>query len=54
MLMNTLIEVINMKDKYFKPFVEVILINDEDVIRTSNNGGESISTGEDELPVMPF
>ena len=42
-----------MKDKYLKPFVEVILMYDEDII-TGSNGGESIQTSEDEVPVIPF
>ena len=41
-----------MKDKYLKPFVEIVLMYDEDIITGSN--GESIQTSEDELPVMPF
>ena len=49
---NTLIEVTNMKEKYTKPFIEVIFLK-EDIITESNPGG-SVGGGEDELPVMPF
>ena len=52
-LIHTLIKVISMKDRYLKPFVEVILMSDEDIITGSNNGGD-MQTSEDELPVMPF
>ena len=53
-LMNILTEVMDMKDKYLKPFIEVVLMDEEDVIRTSENNGDIIQTSEDELPPMPF
>ena len=50
-----------MKVEYFRPFIEVILIDEEDIITGSNdggdgggNGGGNLGGGEDELPVMPF
>ena len=42
--------------QYFKPFLEVLLIED-DIVTVSNdggNGGGDLGGGEDELPVMPF
>ena len=51
--MNILTEVMDMKDKYLKPFIEVVFMDEEDVIRTSESSDEIIP-GEDELPPMPF
>ena len=42
--------------EYGKPILEIILVDEQDVIRTSSfiSPDESLGGGEDELPVIPW
>ena len=41
--------------KYFEPNLEIILISEQDLIRTSpENPGEDLGGEEDQLPVIPW